>query len=413
MRNALPAAVYGPHRAANGPDTAPGHPAQTGVDMTSRIAPPGPSRTTYPVGELLVASQNPIVTQSYIKDTLREDLHRLEDVGELSAMDAPNTPCAPFTMWMPQGMGGPIEVRSDYSVIHMAVVERACATNLPSQWGVPGAYVLLDRPDALGRWGAYVGMAAPGTLSNRLRDHLRARDHWYRAVLIRRNTDEPFHTSQAGWLEGHLYDLLASKPHVRLHNGKRPQDLTLSAKDQAGMQTCVPPIVNLLHALSHHLDPGLATLPLLPDVSQAHVPREAQHQQIAVPSEPSKPLEEPRRSGRYRSEITVLDLIQAGLLTPGAKLVSKSPKHPGTATVAADGRIHYAGKEGGYPTLSAPAHKLTGSPQNGWDFWKIETPGGWVKIGHLRRELEQRRATGSEHATRRHPPPNEQGIQSA
>ncbi|NJP95415.1 DUF2924 domain-containing protein [Nonomuraea sp. FMUSA5-5] len=308
-------------------------------------------------------------------------------------MDVAHAACAPFTMWMPQGMGAPIEVRSDYSVIHMAVVERAHATHLSSSWDVTGAYVLLDRPDALGRWGAYVGMAAPGTLSRRLRDHLQARDHWYRAVLIRRNTDEPFHTSQAGWLEGHLYDLLAGKPHIRLHNGKRPQDLTLSPKDQAGMQTCVPPIITLLHALSHHVDPGLTLLPHTPHIAQLQPDQEALPQRMPPQPPPEQTGEQRQRSERYRSKITVLDLIQAGLLAPGTRLVAASRKHPGSAVVAADGSILYNGQKKKYPSLSTPAHELTGRPQNGWNFWKVETPSGWVKIGRLRHQLEQRRTS--------------------
>ncbi|WP_344488613.1 hypothetical protein [Nonomuraea monospora] len=276
----------------------------------------------------------------------------------------------------------------------MAVVERAHATKLPRTWSVTGAYILLDRPDALGRWGAYVGMAAPGTLSNRLREHLRARDHWYRAVLIRRNTDEPFHTSQAGWLEGHLYDLLAGKPHIRLHNGKRPQDLTLSAKDQAGMQTCVPPIITLLHAVSHHIDPDLAILSHSPHVDQIQPHHDPPSERPLAQAAPKRTGNERQPAKRYRSSITVLDLIQAGLVAPGAKLVANSSKHPGSAIIAADGWILYEGQRS--RSLSTSANDLTGTSQNGWDFWKVETLNGWVKIGHLRHQLEQQRASDSQ-----------------
>ncbi|QFY12932.1 hypothetical protein GBF35_45945 [Nonomuraea phyllanthi] len=300
-------------------------------------------------------------------------------------MEARKVEASPYKVLMPQGLAGPIEVVSEYSIVRMAVVERAHATRLDRSWNVPGAYLLLDRPDALGRWGAYVGMAAPGTLAHRLRDHLRARDHWYRAVLIRRDNEHPFHTSQAGWLEGHLYDLLAQAPHVRLHNGKRPQDLTLSSHDQTGMRTCVPPIIDLLHFLSHALDPAIVTPPQAMAIEHAEPPAELASPASARPTETSA-----SRRPRYRSSIKVLDLIEAGLLAPGTRLVPKPSHLHEQAVVNMDGTLQFRGTPRDKP--SDPASELAGSQQNGWEFWRIETRHGLTSLADLRKELERRQA---------------------
>ncbi|MEV0238046.1 hypothetical protein [Nonomuraea sp. NPDC050786] len=304
-------------------------------------------------------------------------------------METHQAETSPYKVLMPQGLSGPIEVISEYSIVRMAVVERAHATKLHESWNVPGAYLLLDRPDALGRWGVYVGMAAPGTLAHRLRDHLRARDHWYRAVLIRRDNEHPFHTSQAGWLEGHLYDLLAKAPHVRLHNGKRPQDLTLSAHDQIGMRTCVPPIIDLLHFLSHTLDPAIAAPPQATATEEAGSPAELAVPRTAPATMRTTEASSPRRP-RYRSSITVRDLIEAGLLTPGTSLVPKPSHLREQAVVNLDGTLQFRGTPREKP--SDPASELAGSQQNGWEFWRVETRHGPVSLSDLRSELERRQA---------------------
>ncbi|MFC5826151.1 hypothetical protein [Nonomuraea insulae] len=42
-------------------------------------------------------------------------------------------------------------------------------------WNVPGVYLLLDRPNAEGRWGAYVGTAATSGLRHRVLRQLKDR----------------------------------------------------------------------------------------------------------------------------------------------------------------------------------------------------------------------------------------------
>ncbi|MDF5758795.1 hypothetical protein [Spongiactinospora sp. TRM90649] len=280
---------------------------------------------------------------------------------------------SPFRVLMPDGLEGLIEVVFEYPGLRMAVVERDLAGKLDRSWQAAGVYFLLDRPDALGRWGAYVGMAAPGDLRARLRSHLHKREHWYRAVLVRRNSsDDGFHTGQAGWLEGHLYDILAGADTVRLNNRNRPRDLTISAHDQASMRIYIPPILACLRLLGHELS----------------------HREL-VDDVPTPPAPEPAKSepvAKRRSSIEVSDLLSAELLSPGAALIPKSRKHTERAAINADGTIRF--REKNWPTLSGPARALTGHQQNGWEFWRVDTPEGSLPISALRDRLERQRDAG-------------------
>ncbi|HEX4813275.1 hypothetical protein [Nonomuraea sp. NPDC049480] len=283
-------------------------------------------------------------------------------------------------------MNAPLELRADNSVVRLAVVERAHVKQLHDVWDATGVYVLLDRPSADGTWGAYVGKAAPGTLSKRLRTHLRNRDHWYRALLIRRDTEDPFHTSQVGWLEGRLYDVMARAELVHLHNGNRPQDCTMHLDDQIGMAEHLRPIFSALHLIGHNLTPPVParrsrstrarTSDLLPPYELL---AEAVQDKGPSPATPTKT--------RYKT--TMLDLVQAGLVQPGAKLYSTSDPHPAEARLNADGSIQYDGEP--HDFLSGAAEAVTGYPVNGWTFWEIDTSQGRRSLAAVRAELLRRR----------------------
>ncbi|NRQ33959.1 hypothetical protein HII36_19190 [Nonomuraea sp. NN258] len=306
-------------------------------------------------------------------------------------MDARAAKASPFRVTIPHALNGLLELRTDDSVLRLAVVERAYAKNLHDIWDVTGVYVLLDRPDGTGAWGAYVGKAAPGTLSNRLRTHLRRRDHWYRALLVRRVTEDPFHTSQVGWLEGCLYDILVRADLVHLHNGNRPQDRTLHLDDQAGMTDYLRPIFSALHLIGHNLS---LPAPVRPSRSTRAKNRDHVPPYELLMSETTRATGDgedrrPAQSTKARHKTTMLDLIQAGLLQPGARLYSTATPHPAEATLNSDGSIQYDGKA--YEYLSGAGKAVTEYDVNGWTFWEIETSKGIRSLASVRAELEQRR----------------------
>ncbi|MGP3917744.1 hypothetical protein [Nonomuraea sp. 10N515B] len=154
-------------------------------------------------------------------------------------------------------LNNPIKIRAKHKVAGMLLLDRDHANRLEYGWNVPGAYILLDRPDSQGRWGAYVGKATHPGLRHRVLKQLKDRDHWYRALLIRyeSNDDETLNSSEAGWLEGRLYEHLANAGQVDLHNRNRPQDLTLSDDDETSLIDYLLPIEAVLRLIGHTLHP--------------------------------------------------------------------------------------------------------------------------------------------------------------
>ncbi|MFI9836344.1 hypothetical protein ACIHFD_04885 [Nonomuraea sp. NPDC051941] len=153
-------------------------------------------------------------------------------------------------------LNNPMKIRSKHKVAGMLLLDRDYANRLDRGWNVPGAYLLLDRPNAEGRWGAYVGKATTPGLRHRVLQQLKDRDHWYRALLIRyeSNDDETLNSSEAGWLEERLYDRLANAGQVDLRNRNRPHDPTLSDDDQTSLIDYLLPIEAVLRLIGHTLD---------------------------------------------------------------------------------------------------------------------------------------------------------------
>ncbi|WP_345577183.1 hypothetical protein [Nonomuraea rosea] len=160
-------------------------------------------------------------------------------------------------------LNNPMKIRAKHKVAGMLLLDRDHANRLEKGWNVPGAYLLLDRPNTDGRWGAYVGKATTPGLRHRVLQQLKDRAHWYRALLIRyeSNDDETLNSSEAGWLEGRLYDHLAKARQVDLHNRNRPCDPTLSDDDETSLIDYLLPIESVLRLIGHTLYPRPAGAP--------------------------------------------------------------------------------------------------------------------------------------------------------
>lgn len=270
----------------------------------------------------------------------------------------------PLSVLLPDDPAAPALVYDTTAALAMAVVDRGAVAALTTDWDAPGVYVLLDRRDAEGAWGCYVGKA-PAGVRGRLNQHLKGKDHWARALLIRRDTTFGFNSAHVGWLEGRLYDLLDAAAETRLHNGNRPSDETLPPYERAALESIVPPIRRVLRLLGYDTE--------TPD------------DQVAV-----------RPTGRTRSNrfygITVKQLLDAGLLTAGETLTSTNGVYPATASLGPDGEVQYNGTA--HPSPSNAARVVRGGLHaNGWEFWAVQRSTGRVTLATLRaRFLDERGA---------------------
>lgn len=276
------------------------------------------------------------------------------------------TESLPITTLLPETVADPIVMFDGHAALRFAVVERAYVQRLGPEWDEPGNYVLLDAPGADGKWGCYVGKAAPGGVRSRLMSHLKSKSTWRRALVIQRDTTHGFNSAQVAWLEGRLYDLIDAAEDATLGNGNRPSDETLPSFERAMLEACVLPVSRVLRLLGY--DPATAD-----DSTVTPAVR--------------------TRSSRFHG-VTLADLLGAGFLVAGTRLVSVNSVWPASSIVQAGGTIEMDGKS--YPTPSAAGSAVkSGDPVNGWDFWAVEEASGKTTLATLRARFVEARGAGS------------------
>lgn len=273
----------------------------------------------------------------------------------------------PFTVLLPDTRLEPIEIRDHSVALKMALVEKDAVSLLDGDWDRPGVYILLDGVSEDSSFGVYVGKA-PAGIRTRLLDHERRRQ-WVRALLIQRDIQHGLNSAQAGWLEGDLYELFDAADRARLHNTVKPGDDTVPGYDPRILESFRDPIARVLRLLGY--DPATA------DDSATDV--------------------RPKRSVTYHG-IGLPELMKAGLLKPGAKLISTNGSWPATAVLTPEAAVEYAGNR--YPTPSGAAAAVKNGSANGWDFWAVETSEGSTRLSALRaRYQDGKKTSGAESAS--------------
>ncbi len=96
------------------------------------------------------------------------------------------------------------------------------------------------------------------------------------------------------------------------------------------------------------------------------------------------------RSKKEEPRVPFGQIIEAGLLHPGAELVSPDRRH--RARIRADGSLAIGDMTGSIHRMGA---HVTGAPAcNGWTFWSVETQDQGLKsIDLFRREIRLQMAT--------------------
>ena len=258
--------------------------------------------------------------------------------------------------------------------LKVSIAERFQIDGLTEEWATAGVYLLLERPGQDGAWSGYVGMtAAAGGVRERLKSHVRDpnRSSWYRAVLVH-PTDNDWDKAEAAWVEAHTYQVLSQLPDVSLANAQEPGDGRLAQNRQLRLMD-VPEALMAVLALIGHSVTGTDT--------HAKLQRESPKR----PSPKSPVTEQPSRRRR------LADLLRAGLLDAGTKLVPRDARWTDEATVTAEGRIDAAGATHDSP--SAAARAISGRKQeSGWTFWAVESAQG-PTLRQLRDRLSSSSAT--------------------
>lgn len=263
-------------------------------------------------------------------------------------------PVTPASVQVPADAGAPVIVDFTVHAIRLALVEREPRAALADEWAQPGVYVLLGHVDG-GPMSVYVGRAT--RLRDRLQQHRRdPRLDWWRAVLIRRDNSAGFNSAEIGYLEGRLASELGARPGIALLAGKRDQDDTLPDHLLLSLDALLPTIFAGLRV-------------------------------AGVPIHDEDEVKAARKSTRRpkRIEGSVADLLAAGLLSAGARLVFRRAGKEATATVAASGGLIVNGVT--YDSPSMAGKEAFGlRAVNGWDAWHLADREG-VSLADLRAQL--------------------------
>lgn len=253
---------------------------------------------------------------------------------------------------VPVGFLGPMIFNFKLHALRVAIVERAIASRLTGDWECPAVYALLDPSDDDAAV-VYVGKAKSARA--RIRQHAtRPPIAWRRVVIVTRDSKDGFSTSDVGYLEGRLRSDLDLQPAVRIHSGKNDSDETLPDHLQLTLDQLIPTILAALRIA------GLALHISSPKSA------EVEGSTIAADTRSSTPS---TRASATSVPGTVSDLVAAGLLSEGTRLIARSGGRVATAEVGPSGEIVMSG--GTYPSPSSAASAGLGVSLNGWIIWRI------------------------------------------
>lgn len=260
----------------------------------------------------------------------------------------------PVTALIPENVGNPILINDKLAALTIAVIERGNAFLLDDRWDRPGVYCLLDPVQTDGTFGTYIGRAT--ALRSRVMQHEIEKKSWVRALLVRRDTSDGFTSADIGWLEGALWTLADASERGIPSNKVKPVDDTLPLHERVVLDTFLFPIRRVLRLIGYSFEPAGETIA-------------------------------PSAKTRTNYNITLQDLINQGLLTPGQPLAFTYPGLPASATLQADGSLSLDGKL--YPTPSGAAQSLRHGPTNGWAYWSTVGPTGAPSksIAELRQQM--------------------------
>lgn len=266
-------------------------------------------------------------------------------------------PVIPAGVQIPSDPQAPIVFEFDSFALRIALVAKEHVAALPAEaWDRPGVYALLGPLGNQGKTKAYIGKAT--RVRSRLGHHRRKpKLSWWRAIAVVRDTTNGFNSAEIGYLEGRLSSQLGSLPTVDLVAGRADIDQTLPDHLLLSLDTFVPTIVAALRVAG--ID--------------------------AVRPEPNE--KPPAGSSRATVPGTVAELVAAGLVRPGDKLIFDQRGERAEATVNAAGEILLNGVSFSTPS-AAGIEVLGGKSVNGWTAWRAGENGPALSV--LRERLKDR-----------------------
>lgn len=259
-------------------------------------------------------------------------------------------PVTPAGVQIPADPKAPLVLDFVSHALRVALVTKPNVGSLPvKDWDCPGVYVLIGQLSTDDAADVYVGKAK--SLRRRLGQHrVKPKMDWWRAVAVARDTTDGFNSAQIGYLEGRLSRQLSALPRIELVASQEDIDETLPDHLLIPLDAFVPTILAALRLA------GLDTTP--------------QEEPEAEPA---------TRKGRLKTPGTVADLVAAGLVRPGEKLVFDSRGHRAEAQINPAGEIVLDGVTYWSPSGAGKA-VLNGKAVNGWTAWTVGEVGPTLAV---------------------------------
>jgi hypothetical protein len=284
---------------------------------------------------------------------------------------------------IPADQQEPIIINLDLHSLQIAFANRQQVVNLRRDaWDNTGVYVLLGPQRDQQPTEIYVGKSGGGKqgVRGRIQTHIsnpqsNANFPWWRAVLITRNSRPGWNSADIGYLEGRLARKLNNYPEISLRASRSDIDTSLGQLREANLEQFLPAIIAALR---------LAGLDR--ELSGSDRAREAQKAKTKGTAAKSKA----RKGGWTRKDdkTTISDLLAAGILAPGAKLVFRDGAHFGSGEVSPDGQIVVSGQR--YQAPSTAGRAICGRPNNGWTCWSLANDPK-VTLSQLRKQFNDGR----------------------
>ncbi|MEX1092727.1 MAG: MGMT family protein, partial [Acidimicrobiia bacterium] len=107
--------------------------------------------------------------------------------------------------------------------------------------------------DLAGHYSVYVGKASPGTIASRISFHVANREGWDRALLVAR-VSTGYNSTDVGWLEGRLHDVVSASGYAEVANKATPGDDTISSWDKGALERVVTLVTSVMKVLGFRTD---------------------------------------------------------------------------------------------------------------------------------------------------------------
>ena len=244
-----------------------------------------------------------------------------------------------LTVLAPQSLESmlPLEIIDDSSPIRASFVERYGIEHLPGAWKEAcGFYILFSHLKPDNTFEAYVGKASNG-FYNRLKSHDKEKSWWRSALLVFKDREPGFSSTQSAYMEGRMRAILESSANVTVHNIAPTGDRTLPAWETGAMEAIALSTLRIMSLRGYR---------------NTYVARIADG--LATGGSRDESHESPLPTGRHRAEVPVTEV------SPEAPASVQTEDEQTTLSPEAEERF-----------LKLRAWRLEVARSKGWSAWVV------------------------------------------